>query len=112
MFSEGRESGDVGREVRFRSAPWPLTVTAALERTPDAKHRRNVVVPEPQPRRQAHGTRSGWWVRRVSVNPPKIGLPVLGTDFRGPPESYSSATGFWISSNPNIYFFVSMVMDL
>ena len=30
------------------------TVTAALERTPDAKHRRNVV-PEPQPRRQAQG---------------------------------------------------------
>ena len=122
-FSEGRDSGDVGREVRFRSAPWPQlpslpasaatrprprtaagrvarscaaqrgpmllqqpdsrsalttrgpgcrpssaaplgpmhgpgtgapTVTAALERTPDAKHRRNVV-PEPQPRRQAQG---------------------------------------------------------
>jgi len=36
------------------------TVTAALERTPDAKHRRNVV-PEPQPRRQAqaHATDCG-----------------------------------------------------
>ena len=36
------------------------TVTAALERTPDAQHRRNVV-PEPQPRRQAqaHATDCG-----------------------------------------------------
>ena len=58
------------------------------------------------------GARYGWWVRRVSVNPPKFGLPVLGTVFRVPPESYASATGFWISSNPNIYFFDNMVMDL